>query len=91
MNKEELISEIAKKSKVTKKASAELLTAIIDTIQETVKKGNKVTLVGFGTFEPKKRAARLGRNPQTGKEIKIEAKTVPTFNAGKNFRALVNK
>jgi len=89
MNREELIAEISKSAKVTKKAAAEVLTATIDTIQATVKKGNKVTLVGFGTFEPRKRAARTGRNPQTGKAIKIAAKTVPAFSAGKKFKELV--
>ena len=58
----------------------------MDTIEKTVKKGDKVTLVGFGTFEPRKRAARTGRNPQTGKEIKIGARTVPVFSAGKKFK-----
>ena len=53
-------------------------------------KGKKVTLVGFGTFEPRKRAARTGRNPQTGKELKIPAKTVPAFSAGKKFKTVVN-
>ena len=89
MNREELIAEISKSAKVTKKAAAEVLTATIDTIQATVKKGNKVTLVGFGTFEPRKRAARTGRNPLTGKAIKIAAKTVPAFSAGKKFKELV--
>ena len=59
-------------------------------VQKTVSKGKKVTLVGFGTFEPRKRAARNGRNPQTGKDIKIPAKTVPVFSAGKNFKTIVN-
>ena len=89
MNREELIAEISKRAKVTKKAATEVLTATIDTIQTTVKKGDKVTLVGFGTFESRKRAARTGRNPQTGKEIKIAAKTVPAFSAGKKFKELV--
>ena len=89
MNREELIAEISKSAKVTKKAAAEVLTATIDAIQATVKNGNKVTLVGFGTFEPRKRAARTGRNPQTGKAIKIAAKTVPAFSAGKKFKELV--
>ena len=91
MNKEELIAEISKSAKVTKKVASEVLTATIDAIQTTVKKGDKVTLVGFGTFESRKRAARTGRNPQTGKEIKIAAKTVPAFSAGKKFKELVNK
>ena len=91
MNKEELIAEISKKAKVSKKDASLVLSATIDTIQSTLKKGKKVTLVGFGTFEPRKRAARNGRNPQTGKEIKIAAKTVPAFSAGKKFKELVNK
>jgi len=89
MNKEELVQEISKKASVTQKEAAEVLTTLIDTIQKTVKKGGKVTLVGFGTFESRKRAARIGRNPQTGKELKIPAKTVPAFSAGKKFKELV--
>ena len=90
MNKEELVQEVAKLANVTQKEVAEVLSAWIDTAQKTVAKGKKVTLVGFGTFEPRKRAARIGRNPQTGKELKIAAKTVPAFSAGKKFRAIVN-
>ena len=90
MNKEELVQEIAKKTKVTQKDAAEVLNALVDTVQKTVAKGEKVTLVGFGTFESRKRAARTGRNPQTGAEIKIAAKTVPVFSAGKKFKATVN-
>ena len=90
MNKEELVQEIAKKTKVTQKDAAEVLNALVDTIQKTVAKGKKVTLVGFGTFESRKRAARTGRNPQTGKEISIPAKTVPVFSAGKKFKSTVN-
>jgi len=89
MNREELIAEIAKSAKVTKKDASEILTATIATIENTVKKGEKVTLVGFGTFERRQRAARTGRNPQTGKEIKIAAKKVPAFSAGKKFKELV--
>jgi len=89
MNREELIAEIAASAKVSKKLAGEVLTATLDTIQTSVKKGNKVTLVGFGSFESRKRAARTGRNPQTGKEIKIAAKTVPAFSAGKKFKELV--
>ena len=91
MNKEELVQEVAKKSKVTQKETAEIINALMETIEKTVAKGKKVTLVGFGTFEARKRAARTGRNPQTGKEIKIAAKTVPAFSAGKKFKDLVNK
>ena len=89
MNKEELVQEISKKAKVTQKEAAEVLTSLVETVQKTVAKGEKVTLVGFGTFEARKRAARTGRNPQTGKEIKIAAKTVPAFSAGKKFKELV--
>ena len=90
MNREELVAEIAKQTKLTQKSVGEVLTAIIDVTQDTVKKGEKVTLVGFGTFESRKRAARNGRNPQTGKEISIPAKTVPVFSAGKKFKTVVN-
>ena len=89
MNKEELVQEISKKAKVTQKEAGEVLNALVDTIQKTVSKGKKVTLVGFGTFESRKRAARTGRNPQTGAELKIAAKTVPAFSAGKKFKELV--
>ena len=90
MNKEELVQEISKKANVTQKEADEVLSSLVDTIQKTVAKGKKVTLVGFGTFEPRKRAARTGRNPQTGKELKIPAKTVPAFSAGKKFKTIVN-
>ena len=90
MNKEELVQEVSKKSKVTQKETAEIINALMETIEKTVAKGKKVTLVGFGTFEARKRAARTGRNPQTGKEIKIAAKTVPAFSAGKKFKEVVN-
>ena len=89
MNKEELVKEVSKKSKVSQRAAADVIAAALDTIEKAVAKGKKVTLVGFGTFEPRKRAARKGRNPQTGKEIKIAAKTVPAFSAGKKFKELV--
>ena len=91
MNKEELVKEISKKAKVSQKQAAEILTMTLDVIEKTVAKGKKVTLVGFGTFEARKRAARTGRNPQTGKEIKIPAKTVPAFSAGKKFKEVVSK
>ena len=89
MNKEELVDEIEKVAKVSKKEAGEVLTATIDTIEKTVKKGEKVTLVGFGTFERRQRAARTGRNPQTGATLKIAAKKVPAFSAGKKFKELV--
>lgn len=89
MNKEELVKEVSKKAKVSQKAAADVIAAALETIEKTVSKGKKVTLVGFGTFEPRKRQARLGRNPQTGAELKIAAKTVPAFSAGKKFKELV--
>ena len=89
MNKEELVKEIAKKTKVSQKVISDVISVTLETVEKTVAKGKKVTLVGFGTFEPRKRAARTGRNPQTGAEIKIPAKTVPTFSAGKTFKQLV--
>ena len=89
MNREELVKEIAKSTKLSQKSVSEVLSATVESIQNTVKKGDKVTLVGFGTFESRRRTARNGRNPQTGKEIKIAAKTVPVFSAGKKFKELV--
>ena len=90
MNKDELLKEVAKKAGVSQKTAGDVVNTILETIEKTVSKGKKVTLVGFGTFEPRKRAARNGRNPQTGKEIKIPAKTVPVFSAGKKFKEVVN-
>ena len=89
MNKEELLAEVAKSVKCTKKDAGLVLDAFVETVQKTVKKGEKVTLVGFGTFERRERAARTGRNPQTGAELKIAAKKVPAFSAGKKFKELV--
>lgn len=89
MNKEELVKEVSKKAKVSQKTATDIIAAALETIEKTVSKGKKVTLVGFGTFEPRKRAARIGRNPQTGAELKISAKTVPAFSAGKKFKELV--
>ena len=90
MNKEELVKEIAKKTRMAQKQVAEILGLTIETIEKSVSKGKKVTLVGFGTFEARKRAARTGRNPQTGAVLKIAAKTVPAFSAGKKFKEIVN-
>jgi len=91
MNKEELVQEVAKKTKISQKQVEETLSTLVETIVKTVSKGKKVTLIGFGTFEPRKRAARTGRNPQTGKELQIAAKTVPAFSAGKKFKEAVAK
>jgi DNA-binding protein HU-beta len=89
MNKGELVDAIASKTQASKKDADAVLTATIDAIMEAVASGEKVTLVGFGTFEPRARAARDGRNPQTGKAIKIPATTVPAFSAGKQFKDMV--
>ncbi|MCR5790972.1 MAG: HU family DNA-binding protein [Lachnospiraceae bacterium] len=91
MNKTELIDAMAKETGLSKKDTEKALKAITDTVAKTLKKNDKVQLVGFGTFETKKRAARTGRNPQTGKEIKIKASVAPVFKAGKGLKDLVNK
>ncbi|WP_421656565.1 HU family DNA-binding protein [Leptothermofonsia sp. ETS-13] len=89
MNKGELVDQIAAKANVTKKDADLVLTAMLEVILDTVAKGEKVTLVGFGTFEARDRQAREGRNPSTGKPIKIPATRVPAFSAGKQFREKV--
>jgi DNA-binding protein HU-beta len=85
MNKAELIEQIAKDSGITKKQANEALEAFTGAVVSTLKKGDTVTLVGFGTFSVTARAARNGRNPQTGATIKIKARKVPKFKAGKDF------
>ena len=89
MNKLELINAVSAKTGQTKRASEEMLDAILDTIKDTVSDGDKVTLVGFGTFAMLQRAARTGRNPRTGNTINIPAKKVPRFIPGKDFRETV--
>ncbi len=91
MNKAELIAKIAEESKLTKKAAETALSAFITSVEGALKKGEKVQLVGFGTFEVRQRAARKGRNPQTKAEIKIPASKAPVFKAGKALKELVNK
>lgn len=91
MNKSDLVNAIAKEAEVSKKVAEKSLNATVEAIKASLKKGDKVSLVGFGTFETRKRAARKGRNPQTGKEMKISAKTVPAFKAGKALKDIVNK
>ncbi len=86
MNKAELISAIAEKSELTKKDSEKALNALLDSITGALNNGEKVQIIGFGTFEAKKRAAREGINPRTGKAISIAAATVPSFKAGKAFK-----
>ena len=91
MNKAELIAAIAAKTGDTKKGAEASLDAFVDVITESLTKGEKVQLVGFGSFEVRKRAARKGRNPQTKEEIKIPASKAPVFKAGKALKDLVNK
>ncbi len=91
MNKTELVEAMAKKTEATKKSTEEALNALIEAITEALASGDKVQLVGFGTFEVIKRAARKGRNPQTKEEIKIPASKAPKFKAGKALKDIVNK
>ena len=90
MNKTELIAAIAAKTGETKKDAEATLNAFVNVVSETLAKGDKVQLVGFGSFEVRKRAARKGRNPQTKEEIKIPASKAPVFKAGKALKDLVN-
>jgi len=89
MNKTELISDVASKANMTKKDVEKVLSALFASIEETLKKQEKVQLVGFGTFEVRDRKPRTGRNPQTGEEIKIPASRVPAFKAGKTLKDAV--
>ena len=91
MNKGELIDAIASHSKLTKADAGRALEATIETLEKQLKKGDRIALVGFGSFSISKRAARVGRNPQTGKEIKIAAKKVVKFKAGSDLAKKVNK
>ena len=91
MNKAELITSMAEKSQLTKKDAESALKAFIDSVQEALESGEKVQLIGFGTFETRERAAREGRNPRTKETITIPASTVPVFKAGKDFKDRVNK
>ena len=90
MNKAELVAAVAAKTGATKKAAEEAVNAFVETVTEALKEGDKVQLVGFGSFEVRKRAARKGRNPQTKEEIKIPASKAPVFKAGKQLKELVN-
>lgn len=89
MNKEELVEAVAKKTKLTKKDVYAALDATLDAVSGALKKGDKVTLVGFGTFQVRERAAREGRNPRTGAVLKIPAKKAPVFTAGKGLKEAV--
>lgn len=89
MNKTQLVDTIARQTQMTKTDVENVINESLDVIKKSVKKGEDVTLVGFGTFTKSKRKARSGRNPQTGKEIKIPAMVVPRFRAGKEFKDAV--
>ncbi|MBP7840340.1 MAG: HU family DNA-binding protein [Acidaminococcaceae bacterium] len=91
VNKSELIAAVAEKTGMTKKDSEKAVGALLETIKTAVAKKQKVQLIGFGTFEPRVRAARTGKNPRTGEAIKIAKATVPAFKAGKAFKDVVNK
>ena len=91
MKKSELVAIIAEKADLKKVDAEKALNAFVDAVTEGLVKGEKIALVGFGTFETNKRAARTGKNPQTGAEIKIAASTVPSFKAGKGLKDAVNK
>ncbi|MBP9483217.1 MAG: HU family DNA-binding protein [Negativicutes bacterium] len=90
MNKTQLIASVAEMAEVTKKDAEKAVNAVFGSVQKALVEGEKVQLIGFGTFEVKSRSARVGRNPQTGKEIKIAASKVPTFKAGKGLKEVVN-
>ena len=89
MNKTELVGALAKASGMTQKDVTKVLELLIETIGKTLKKGEDITLVGFGTFKVSKRAARAGRNPKTGALLQIKASKVPQFKAGKNLKEAV--
>jgi DNA-binding protein HU-beta len=91
MNKTDLVNSIAKKSKLSKKDSESALNAFIASVSDSLKKGHKVTLVGFGTFQVRSRAARKGINPQTKAEIQLPAHKAAVFTAGKGLKNIVNK
>jgi DNA-binding protein HU-beta len=91
MNKGDLVTSIAEKSGLSKKDSEAALNAFVSSVEEGLANGDKITLVGFGSFEAKKRASRIGRNPQTKVEITIPATTAPVFKAGKALKEAVNK
>ncbi|OUQ87419.1 DNA-binding protein [Brevibacillus brevis] len=91
MNKTELIAKVAETTELTKKDSTKAVDAMLEAIADALKAGDKVSLVGFGNFEVRERAARKGRNPQTGEEIEIAASKMPAFKAGKELKDNVKK
>lgn len=91
MNKTELIAAVAEKAGISKKDADSAVNTVLDTIVDTVASGDKVQLVGFGTFEPRTRSAKTGKNPRTGESIEIPASKIPAFKAGKAFKDIVNQ
>ena len=91
MNKSELIAAMALKAGLTKVQAKNALEALLDTSKDALKKGEKIALIGFGTFEAKERKARTSRNPRTGEAVQVAASTAPAFKAGKEFKDKVNK
>lgn len=91
MNKTDLINAVAERSELSKKDAAKAVDAVFETVMDSLSKGEKVQIIGFGNFEVRDRSARKGRNPQTGEEIQIAASKVPAFKAGKALREAVKK
>ncbi|WP_240376515.1 HU family DNA-binding protein [Bacillus piscicola] len=91
MNKTDLINSVAEQADISKKDASKAVDAVFDSITETLKSGDKIQLVGFGSFEVRERAARKGRNPQTGEEIEIPATKNPAFRPGKQLKDAVNE
>ena len=91
MNKSELIERVAAETDKTKKETGVMVDSILKAISDALEEGEKVTLIGFGNFEVRERAARTGRNPQTGEPMEISASKTPTFRAGKSLKEVVNK
>ncbi len=91
MNKGELIASVAERAELSKKDADKVVAAVLDSISDALVAGDKVQIIGFGTFEVRGRASRVGRNPKTGEELKISASKVPAFKAGKALKDKVNK
>ncbi len=91
MQKSNIVEKIAEEAGISKAAADRALKSLLDSVTQALKKGDRVSLVGFGTFSVSKRAARTGRNPQTGEQISIKASKTPKFSAGKNLKDAVNK
>ncbi len=91
MNKAELVADVAERSGLTKRDAEKAVNAVVESIEEALTKGEKVSLVGFGTFEVRERAARSGRNPRTGDTLQLAASRVPAFKAGKSLKENIGR